>query len=84
MVNPRATAPQLDAAWVCSQFSGSGFPGFSGRSALADFLESSADFGGGAPPEDVDTTSLYKTLGVEKNASAVEIKKVQPHNQPLH
>eukprot|EP00656_Telonema_subtile_P012988 TRINITY_DN1657_c0_g1_i3.p1 TRINITY_DN1657_c0_g1~~TRINITY_DN1657_c0_g1_i3.p1 ORF type:complete len:522 (+),score=161.19 TRINITY_DN1657_c0_g1_i3:122-1687(+) len=31
--------------------------------------------GGGRPRKDVDTTGLYKTLGVEKNATAAEIKK---------
>merc|ERR1711959_319644 len=30
---------------------------------------------GGGRPKNVDTTKLYKTLGVEKNASASEIKK---------
>ena len=37
--------------------------------------------GMGGPRADVDTTGLYKTLGVAKNATATEIKKVQqPHN----
>jgi DnaJ family protein A protein 2 len=31
--------------------------------------------GGGRPRKDVDTTALYKVLGVEKNASGSEIKK---------
>ena len=31
--------------------------------------------GMGGPPKDVDTTKLYETLGVEKNATKKEIRK---------
>ena len=63
----RLTLVELIASFM--QFGGGGFSFGGGMGGM------------GGARADVDTTGLYKTLGVAKNATATEIKKVQqPHN----
>ena len=48
-------------------FPGGGFPGMHGHGGMGG--------GGGGPRSNVDTTKLYETLGVEKDASKKDIRK---------
>ena len=54
-------------------FAGGGMPGGGGMGGM-----------GGGPPKDVDTTKLYETLEVEKDADPKDVKKAYRRLSRVH